>query len=415
MKLKHSLYALILLLSITTYSQDGSPSPYSYFGLGDTSFKGTTEYISMGGINSYTDSLHYNINSPASLSRLKYVTLNIGMSNRFISMEDNNEKVNASSHNISYFALGLPIGKKAGLGFGILPETSSNFKIYKEENTGIYTYEGFGGLSRLFIAASYKLNDNLSFGVEFQHHFGYLRQENIWIPEGSSTYTREDNNEDLSASTVKLSGLFTYPLKNKKYISANLDYQIGQNLDAHYTGSIRLIRVTPSGRELVVSRIDKAEEDGKVSLPAVVDAGVGIGEKNKWFAGAGFTYVGLKGFKNEFMDPSYVQYNDAYTYHIGGMYTPEYNSITGYWKKISFRGGAYYKQTGLTIYGEEIKDFGITFGLGLPSLKALSNLNLGFELGTRGTTNNNLVKENYFNLHVSFSLNDIWFIKRKIN
>ncbi len=415
MKLKNSLFALFLFFSLSNFAQDGSPSPYSYFGLGDTSFKGTTEYISMGGISSYTDSLHYNINNPASLSRLKYITLSIGMSNRFINMEDVNEKVKVSSHNISYFALGIPIGKKAGLGFGILPETSSSFKIYKEEPTGIYTFEGFGGISRLFIAGAYNINKNISVGLEFQHHFGYLRQENIWIPESSSTYTRDDNNEDLSASTLKFSGLFTYPLKKKKYLSANIDYQIGKDMDAHYTGTLRLIRVNPTGQELVVSKIDKEERTGKVDLPSVLSTGFGIGEKNKWYAGAGLTYVALKGFKNEFMDPSYVQYNDAYTYHIGGMYQPEYNSITSYWKKISYRAGAYYKQTGMNIYGEDINDFGITFGLGIPSLKALSNLNLGIELGTRGTTTNNLVKENYFNLHVSFSLNDIWFIKRKIN
>ncbi len=415
MKFKHSLFALILLFAYNIYSQDGSPSPYSYFGLGDTSFKGTTEYISMGSITSYTDSLHYNINNPASLSRLKYINLQFGISNRFISMDDNNEQVNVSSHNISYFALGIPIGKKAGLGFGILPETSSGYRIYTEEETGIYTFQGDGGLSRIFIAASYRLHKNLSLGFEFQHHFGYLKQENLWIPEDSSIYTREDNNEDLSAGTFKISGLFTYPLKKQKYISINLDYQLGKNLDAGYTGSLRLISVNTSGYELVVSQIDKEEKNGKVDLPSILNTGFGIGEKNKWYAGAGLTYVALKGFKNEFMDPSYVQYNDAYTYHIGGMYQPEYNSITSYWKKITFRAGAYYKQTGMNIYGEDINDFGITFGLGIPSLKALSNLNLGIELGTRGTTTNNLIKENYFNLHLSFSLNDIWFVKRKIN
>jgi hypothetical protein len=415
MNIKHSLFALFLFLSFSIYSQDGSPSPYSYFGLGDTSFKGNNEILSMGGISSYTDSIHYNIKTPASLSRLKYVTLTLGISNRFINMEDQNEQVNVSAHNISYFAVGIPIGKKVGFGFGILPETSSSYKIYNEDETGIYTFEGNGGLSRLFIAGSYQLNKNISVGLEFQHHFGYLRKENIWIPTDATTYTREDNNEDLTSSTLKISGLFTYPLKKKKYISANLDYQFGGNLDAHYTGTLRLIRVNPTGREIIVSQVDKPEKNGVFNLPAIMDAGLGIGQKNKWYAGAGLTYIALNGFKNEFLDPSYISYDDSYAFHIGGMYKPEYNSITHYWKKITFRAGGYYKQTGMNIYGEDIKDFGITFGLGLPGIKKVSNLNLGVELGTRGTTTNNLVKENYFNLHISFSLNDVWFVKRKIN
>jgi len=417
MKLQNNIFLVLLLIftSLSIYSQDGSPSPYSYYGIGDTSFKGNVENISMGGISSYVDSIHYNINTPASLSRLKYITLTLGLSNRFIAMEDQNEQVKVSAHNISYFALGIPVGEKIGIGFGILPETSSGFKIYDETSTGIYTFEGFGGLSRFFLAAAYQLNKNVSLGLEFQHHFGFLRQENIWIPDNASTYTREDNNEDLVGSTIKLSGLFTYPLKNNKYLSANLDYQLGKNLQAHYTGKIRLLRVSPSGREIIVSNLDKTEQEGTVKLPSVLDAGIGYGEKNKWFAGAGLTYTTLKDFKNTYMDPGNVSYNNSYTFHFGGMYQPEYNSITQYWKKITFRAGGFYKQTGIVVAGEEIKDFGITFGLGIPSLKGVSNLNLGLELGQRGTNLNNLVKENYFNLHVSFSLNDVWFIKRKIN
>jgi hypothetical protein len=44
-----------------------------------------------------------------------------------------------------------------------------------------------------------------------------------------------------------------------------------------------------------------------------------------------------------------------------------------------------------------------------------SNLNIGFEFGSRGTTAAQLVKENYFGIKIGLSLNDQWFIKRVIN
>ena len=66
----------------------------------------------------------------------------------------------------------------------------------------------------------------------------------------------------------------------------------------------------------------------------------------------------------------------------------------------------------------EIKDFGISFGLGLP-LRSLSNLNLGVEYGRKGSTINNLIQENYFNFKLSLSLSAIgqqaWFIKKRID
>jgi hypothetical protein len=63
----------------------------------------------------------------------------------------------------------------------------------------------------------------------------------------------------------------------------------------------------------------------------------------------------------------------------------------------------------------DINNFGITFGVGLPLGRSLSNLNLGFELGKRGTTRADLVEENYLKINIGISLNDRWFRKRKIN
>ena len=81
-----------------------------------------------------------------------------------------------------------------------------------------------------------------------------------------------------------------------------------------------------------------------------------------------------------------------------------------------------YEKTGLSVDGSgsnsnftPIDDFGISFGLGLP-LKRLSTINMGFEFGKRGTLQNNLIQENYFNLRVGLSLTDMnWFIQRKID
>jgi hypothetical protein len=73
----------------------------------------------------------------------------------------------------------------------------------------------------------------------------------------------------------------------------------------------------------------------------------------------------------------------------------------------------------MVINNTEINNFGITFGVGLPLASGnnvgFSNINLGFEVGNRGTTDANLIKENYFKVNIGLSLNDRWFVKRKIN
>ena len=82
-------------------------------------------------------------------------------------------------------------------------------------------------------------------------------------------------------------------------------------------------------------------------------------------------------------------------------------------KDFTVAAGFRYENTGLVINNTSINDYGMNFGLGLPV--GLSRINLGVEFGKKGTTSNNLIEENYFNLSVGLSLNDIWFKKRKID
>ena len=58
---------------------------------------------------------------------------------------------------------------------------------------------------------------------------------------------------------------------------------------------------------------------------------------------------------------------------------------------------------------------GLTLGFGLPIPGAFSNINIGFEFGKKGTTNANLVQENYGNLSIGLSFNDKWFNKKLYN
>ena len=72
-----------------------------------------------------------------------------------------------------------------------------------------------------------------------------------------------------------------------------------------------------------------------------------------------------------------------------------------------------FENTGLNVNSETINEFGISFGVGLPVGRRFSNANIGVEIGKRGTTDNNLIQENFINLQISLSLNDRWFEKRK--
>jgi hypothetical protein len=74
-----------------------------------------------------------------------------------------------------------------------------------------------------------------------------------------------------------------------------------------------------------------------------------------------------------------------------------------------------YEKTGLLINDQSVEDQAITLGFGLPmNANVGSNLNIGLELGKRGKTSYGLVQDNYFNVSVGLSFNDVWFKRRKI-
>jgi hypothetical protein len=87
---------------------------------------------------------------------------------------------------------------------------------------------------------------------------------------------------------------------------------------------------------------------------------------------------------------------------------------------VNYRLGAYYSKNYLLIRDQNINNWGLTAGIGIPLIHSVSYsmLNISFEYGSRGTTANNLLKETYTGIHVGIAVcpgrfADRWFVKRK--
>ena len=152
-------------------------------------------------------------------------------------------------------------------------------------------------------------------------------------------------------------------------------------------------------------------------MPLKTALSVGVGNSNKWFFGMEYDFQNASSFDANFTERNgFVKYANKTNLAFGGFYIPKASSITKYWERITYEAGFHLKQVGLEIDNTNIKDFGMSFGVSLPSKRQLSNINLGFDIGKRGEINNNgLIKENYYNFRLSLSFNDKWFRKRKLD
>jgi len=89
--------------------------------------------------------------------------------------------------------------------------------------------------------------------------------------------------------------------------------------------------------------------------------------------------------------------------------------FVGYTSVVQYRLGVRYYQTNLELKNTQLTEMSVNFGLSLPVPyrtklgEPISRATLNFEYGLRGTTQNNLIQENFFRVTIGISINDRWF------
>ena len=417
--IKKVIVSLCLLFSAVAMSQESNASPYSYYGIGDQKFKGTAENRSMGGLGILADSIHINLQNPASYSFLKLTTFTVGGSNTATSFKTSDATDSANRTTLDYLAVGLPF-KKIGVAFGLMPFTSVGYKI---QNTAMgddginrfRQFNGTGGLNRVFFGASYRVTTKFSLGADFQYNFGNIDTKSIiGIPEQSVQYpTRETNNTNYGGFSFNIGAMYQTKINGKLTWHTSATFTPESTLNTSTERKIATISFVAGSDEFVQDEIEVVVPDKDVKLPSKFTFGSGIGEDRKWFAGAEYTFQGSNKLSNRFDDITSAGFENSYRISLGGFYIPNFMSFNSYLSRITYRAGLKYEKTGLVVNNESIDDMGLSLGLGLPIGGNFSNLNLGVEFGKRGTTNADLIQENYISLFVGLSFNDRWFVKRK--
>jgi hypothetical protein len=418
---------ITLFISIAGFAQISSTSVYSFFGVGDRNTSATTEQLSMGGVGvSFAEAHRINLSNPAANASLKFTNYTLSMVSKNSWSEQNGVKEQGAATYISYFAMGFNVGKKGGLSFGLLPNTSVGYNLASrvlnddDETTNLTLYQGEGGTNRFYFGYGYSPIEGLNLGVQWNYIFGKIENNIIDQRLGAVFASKYETISNVQGSQFDLG--FQY----KKNIYEEVNVYVGGNftLDNDVTSKQKEYLYTvslnnfDSPRDTLLNKTSTAY----FKNPLKSTVGIGLGRENKWYAGVDYAFQKPVSLEGTVYTIEGVKYDNYSKLSIGGFYTPKYNSILSYWNRITYRAGVKFENSGLLIDGdrdgqnfEALEDFGISFGVGFPVGKQqLSNLNFGFEYGKRGNTDQNLVKENYFNFRMSISLNDKWFQKQQI-
>jgi hypothetical protein len=427
--IKKISFAIACLTATIMCAQDGSTSPYSYFGLGDIRDVGTMENQMMGGIGMYADSIHINLKNPAAYSQLGIdlrdnfgiTTYTTGISHKQLRFKSFTDQQRSSVTNLDYLGIGLTLKEGLGIGFGIRPYSSVGYNF--EEITGtegsriLNEYSGEGGLNKVYLSVGYEFLKNVSFGITANYNFGKIESLREQSTENVQFGAKDRRESVINGFDLNYALNYTPAIDDNHRLFTSLRVNTQANLSARNTQQIGSFSLA-SGQDIEVIDVNLAAQGLKetgVKIPTTTTFGIGYGQNMKWFLGAEYSFQELDKLSNEFLQFDNLVYENASSFALGGFYTPDRTSFQSYFKRITYRAGLRLDKTGMVVNDTDINNFGITFGLGLPLGNNLSNLNLGFELGRRGTTSADLIEESYFKINVGLSLNDQWFQKRKIN
>lgn len=414
--IKQIIAIAILAMSLQLWAQDGSTSsPYSFYGLGLQHFRGTVESKAMGGLSVYSDSLHLNIQNPAQLGKLRFVTFTVGGNHHNTNLTDSSSESVATNTTFDYLALAFPVSKKAGVSLGLMPFTAVGYNINDTTEDVTNIFEGTGGLNRVFLSGGFKLAKGLTAGGSLTYNFGNIRNETVRIQDEVEFGTQEINRSDLQGFIWEFGAQYEVPVSKNLEFRSSIKYVPSATIRVDNSRTVASVMAAAFGILTDIESTEVAVPNSETEFPSSFSFGAGLGGPNKWFLGIDYTTNSVNDFSNRSFDIENVLFENGSSLIIGGFYIPKYNSITSYWQRATYRAGLRFDNSGLVISGNEINEFGISFGIGLPARRNISNLNLNVELGRRGTTDAGLTEENFFNIGISLSLNDVWFLKSKFN
>ena len=421
-KKNYRIVALIACLSIVvpSFGQKMVNSPYARFNLGILEPAYNFRSAGMGGVSvPLKDNTSVSWTNPASYASLdtNSFVFDFGIDYTAAFLKDRLGEHFSDDMNFDHLVISFPLAKGWGFSAGVLPYSNGYYYISRQIAEGdpeydpltgalSVTHKGLGGLNTAFLGTGVMLIPNLSAGVNMSVLFGELNRINEYFFESDPTSFISRKEENLSIRGIGFeTGLqYTINLKDRRSITSGLAWSIGSEYNSTYSDFF--LRFSSYGQPPWSPDTITSTEitDGRIKLPQTIRAGLSYNIKDKFTAAAEYTTTG---WANAQVYGSSNLLASTNSIRAGMEYIPERGSIYNYFRRLEYRVGGHLSDNYLFINGEQIKEFGITFGIGFPMPRSWSKVNIFFDWNSRaGSFNSGLHRENCYSFGLSMNLYD---------
>lgn len=427
MRKKNNALSVVMVLIICGFSgfaqNNNTTSPFSRYGLGDLHHYGYGRTAAMGGASlGSRHAVQINSANPASYTAndsLSFV-FEFGLDGTLSNYKGNSSSLKTDDINFRYFSLSWPVSKWFGAGLGIQPFSDMGYEVgFIDSLSGVgkiqHNYFGDGTTSKAFFGASVSPLKGLSIGANLNYIFGRISKNSMLKFADPSVFSRFGKESTRLMDFTLTYGLqYDLKLKENQYLTLGVTFENKSDLKVMYQSLIYNEIVVGTNKYLVkIDTTYEKEAKNTIKMPTTFGIGLSYNRVNKLEINADYYHAGWS--KTTFLGKSDQLITDQNRFSAGFEYIPEAFSIRSYFKRVRYRAGVHFENSYLKLNNHQINELGISFGAGLPFPKSKSTANFAFELGKKGTTKDNLVKNNYAKISLYLTLYDYWFIKRKFD
>lgn len=406
---------LLVFFSLLIYSNiqaQNTMSPYSIFGSGEIISKGFGRNIGMGGAGiAIPSNNHLNNLNPASYAGIEkqHFIYEIGADVKYSDFKTYDESLSGLNGSLKYLALGFRYTDWLSTSLGLSPYSSVGYKIRTESSMdgALLNYqsdfEGSGGITLAYWTNTLKISRNLSVGVNTSFLFGSLtQQETITQSDFGIGYTLVQN-DYVSSAYFDFGLQYSFNI-NKMDFGIGLIYAPEQSIKSEHSFTLT---------DASLNTLDEEEGGtGNLTIPENTGVGISIQNPDKYLIAIDYRTEKWQDLRYPNMSGNFV---NSHNFLAGIEFEPWKESFTNnFYQNWTYRAGFNYNTSYLKIKNNTISGYAFDLGIGIPLKNRQSTMNVAFEIGSNGTTSDNLIKERYYLMHLNFSINELWFFKKKI-
>lgn len=437
----------LVFITVQVAAQKTSSSPFSSFGFGEKDGMDHATFTGLGNSTiTYFDSTVVNFYNPSTYNTLGQgqPIFSLGVTSRLSFYNQNTVNVFKAAAFVDHFAMAFTLKKHFGLAFGLKPFSRKGYEIAERVAVGSdslkYSYIGSGGTNQVFIGLSTNLiklkKTTLSVGTNLSYLFGASTNERrSQLISGTELFGGIDYNTiRMNSFHYEFGAFFRQTLRERHDFTFAGVLEPAQSLNATLDNYLFQGTVgNPNTYDTLFSTIDQT---GKIKIASTLNLGFNYNFKfkdTKKDNASRNSEIGIHlnysttdwtTFSSTFDPNSALRATSKLTFGI--QYTPEYkfleNSInSSFLGRTRYRVGYYQYTLPYSADGSQLRDFGTTFGFGIPIMgqQSLSSVNVGFSLGKRENGEANTMNEKYIGINFGVCLApanfERWFKKRKLD